>query len=131
MTRTEELLALADKATPGPWETDIKDHDCPHQDIRIRHNKGNIKRTICTVWIDDACYDENPQQERNAHFIAACDPETIKQLCLRLQKLEALVRLQNAALIELSPCMHKECCQLQNQTQDHAIAAFNKFEGGE
>lgn len=58
-----------------------------------------------------------------SRFIAAATPETIKQLV-------ELVRLQNAALIELSPCMHKECCQLQNQTQDHAITAFNKFEQG-
>ena len=57
-------------------------------------------------------------------FRVAANPETIKQLV-------ELCRLQHVALIELSPCMYKECQQVQKETQDHAIAAFNKFEGGE
>lgn len=57
--------------------------------------------------------------------------DLIEQQAERIKQLVELCRLQHVALIELSPCMYKECQQVQKETQDHAIAAFNKFEGGE
>lgn len=101
MTRTEELLALAEAAIEENGNNDGQWYIPESLDV------------VSQGFIDGA----------DATFIAACDPETIKHLV-------ELVRLQHAALIELSPCMHEECCQLQNQTQDQAIAAFNKFEQG-
>jgi len=76
MTALKELNAICDAATPGPWETDCETHDVPHQDIRIMRGT----RSICKVWIDDACYDENPQQENNANFIAQFNPAYILKL---------------------------------------------------
>ena len=105
MTRTKELMKLAKAATPGPWRADGEHGyiDC-----------------VCTKTF---CIASDIEKE-DAAFIAAANPETIKQLV-------ELCRLQHVALIELSPCMYKECQQVQKETQDHAIAAFNKFEGGE
>lgn len=57
--------------------------------------------------------------------------DLIERQAERIKQLVELCRLQHVALIELSPCMYKECQQVQKETQDHAIAAFNKFEGGE
>lgn len=56
---------------------------------------------------------------KNARFIAAAaNPETIKQLV-------ALCRLQHAALMQM------EDYEVLPGEWDTAIAAFNKFEGGE
>ena len=84
MSKLSELVSAAKAATPGPWRTDQHEHDCPHQDIDIR----NGLRSICTVWIDDACYDENGQRESNANFIALANPATILELCALLEKAE-------------------------------------------
>ena len=127
MIKTAQLLALAEAATPGPWNTDSKDHDYPHQDIRIRYGEGRIKRTICTVWIDDACYDENPQQERNARFIAAANPETIKQMCLREQKLvKSNIMLKDALSAIARGCNSSDPASIIARD---ALEAFNKWEG--
>ncbi len=101
MTRTEELLALAEAATPGPWHADGEHeaHDCV------------CTKTFCVVSDGTA---------KDVEFIAAANPETIKQMCLREQKLVELVRLQHDALEEfrsMSAC-------------DEAIEAFNTWENG-
>lgn len=68
---------MSAKHTPGPWTTDHKDHDAPHQDIKI---KAGNHHTICTVWIDDApVRDFNAMQEANARLIAAA-PELLETL---------------------------------------------------
>lgn len=62
--------------TPGPWETDEADHDAPYQDIKIKA----ARRTVCTVWIDDApCHDFNAEQDANARLIASA-PDLLKAL---------------------------------------------------
>lgn len=91
MNKLQQLIEAANGATPGPWDTDRAEHDCPHQDIRVRAVGGAIERTVCTVWIDDACHDENGQQERNADFIAFANPATILELCALLEKAEAVM----------------------------------------
>lgn len=54
--------------TPGPWDTDCAEHDCPYQDLKILAGT----RSICTVWIDDApVHDFNAEQEANARVIVA------------------------------------------------------------
>lgn len=103
MTHTEELLALAEAATPGPWHADGEHeaHDCV------------CTKTFCVVSDGTA---------KDVEFIAAANPETIKQMCLREQKLVELVRLQHETLLELEPYIPA------NVT---AIEAFNKWENGE
>lgn len=99
MTRTEELLALAEKATPGPWvveEGSLVNRECDDDD----------KWCIAEIYHND-----------NIGFIAAANPETIKQLV-------ELCRLQHEALMLLD-------YGTRFDEATGAIAAFNKFEGGE
>lgn len=64
------------KHTPGPWDTDLSEHDHPYQDIAVRSGT----RTICRVWIDDApVHDYNAEQLANARLIAAA-PELLEAL---------------------------------------------------
>ncbi len=83
MTRTEELLALADAASEPRITGSLPEYERHHVSIK--------------------------------EFIAACNPETIKQLI-------ALVRLQHETLLELEPYIPARVV---------AIEAFNKFERGE
>lgn len=53
--------------TAGPWETDLKHHDAPHQNIKITGGR----MLICRVPQDDACHDLNPTQIANAQLICA------------------------------------------------------------
>ena len=65
------------KHTPGPWDTDERDHDEPLQNIKI---KAGRHHTVCTVWIDDApVRDFNAQQWANARLIAAA-PDLLEAL---------------------------------------------------
>lgn len=65
------------KHTPGPWETDEAEHDCPSQDVVIRDAK---RRGICRIWFDDAPVpDYNAEQSANARLIAAA-PELVEAL---------------------------------------------------
>ena len=98
MTCTAQLLALADAAIDecnkddSTWYTTFSLSFLSHR------------------FIDGA----------DGKFIAAANPETIKQMCLREQKLVELVRLQHDALEEfrsMSAC-------------DEAIEAFNTWENG-
>ena len=57
---------MSDKPTKGPWTTDEHEHDCPNQNIFVQA-KG---RSICKVWIGDACFDLNGEQRANARLIA-------------------------------------------------------------
>ena len=64
------------KHTPGPWATDQKEHDEPHQNIRVQAGK----RGICLVWMDDApVRDYNAEQRANARLIAAA-PDLLEAL---------------------------------------------------
>jgi len=64
------------KHTPGPWNTDEKDHDDPYQDIRV----VGSRRNICLVWMDDApVKDYNDEQQANARLIAAA-PDLLEAL---------------------------------------------------
>ena len=107
MTRTEELLALAEKATPGPW---WKGKCEPTAD-------GHALAWIGIHFVDCEGGQSNyKEQADDAAFIAAANPETIKQLV-------ELCRLQNEAL--------KRVKNVKFHQIEEAIAAFNKFEGGE
>ena len=97
MTRTEELLALAKEATPGPWRADGEHGyiDC-----------------VCTKTF---CIASDIEKE-DAAFIAAANPETIKQLV-------ELCRLQHEALMLLD-------YGTRFDEATGAIAAFNHFDQG-
>lgn len=133
MSKTAQLLALAEVATPGPWIA--KDVSGAGLEIHMKHPRypdktwpafgtgaAYIKRGLVAyeTWVQFPTEELNVAQARNAAFIAAANPETIKQMCLREQKLVELVRLQHDALEEfrsMSAC-------------DEAIEAFNTWENG-
>ena len=73
--------------TPGPWETNEAEHDCPYQDVVIRDTKG---RGICRIWFDDAPVpDYNAEQSANARLIKAA-PALLARITLDAQEKAAL-----------------------------------------
>lgn len=65
--KIEDIKRDREAGTPGPWETDSRDHDAPYQDIKMRSGRRNI----CNIWIDDAPVpDYNFEQLANARRIA-------------------------------------------------------------
>jgi hypothetical protein len=107
MTRTEELLALAEAATSGPWDTNPA--DALSSELEVTANNHYI--SIC----DAAPYD--------ALFIAASNPETIKQLV-------ELVRLQHEALRMNKTPLEDYFTQPRIVQMREALEAFNKWENG-
>lgn len=109
MSCTEELLKLAEAATPGPWRADGEHGyiDC-----------------VCTKTF---CIASDIEKE-DAAFIAAANPETIKQLV-------ELCRLMKTPLLYLHKLRSEEDATYTGSALEadvkKAIAAFNKFEGGE
>lgn len=72
------------KHTPGPWATDLPEHEQPYQDIRIQAGA----RGICRLWIDDApLHDYNAEQFANARLIAAA-PDLLEALKNALWRME-------------------------------------------
>lgn len=76
--RRAEIAELARKATPGPWFTDDP------WIVATRDAAGAIEYLAATNDLDTG----NDQQERDAAFIAACDPQTILALLDRIAELE-------------------------------------------
>lgn len=77
----EELRHLEAVATPGPWETNVDEHDAPYLPVEI---KAGRHRSVCTLWIDDAPVpDYNREQYSNAALIVAMRnalPELLRAL---------------------------------------------------
>lgn len=90
MTREEmqELKRLAESATPGPWEhaevggfmvlAGPTKYNAPG---RVSGGRG----LICEM--DDDCFHDD-QQECNAEFIAAANPQAVLALIARIEELE-------------------------------------------
>ena len=104
MTRTEELLALASNATPGPWKLG---------------NRANMALDPDTLEIMAGNFYVTDAISRDAAFIAAANPETIKQLVEQMNRLVAgLSDVRNAR-------DDMEMWGIANDT----LEAFNKWEG--
>lgn len=106
MTRTEELMKLAEAATPGLWYW------------------PNVGSGDFVIAGEDRLAIGFLDSPRTAKYVAAANPETIKQLV-------ELVRLQNAALEFASDFIPASECKVGECEVCEAIAAFDKFEGGE
>lgn len=121
MTRTEELLALAKAATPGPWiEAGDGGGDNLGADGKpIKYDSVFYDRPDDLDDYDSVCRDTTHE---DSMFIAAANPETIKQLV-------ELCRLQHEALkwaAEVDSAYDGEPADELTE----AIAAFNRFEKG-
>ena len=96
------LTALAQAATFSPWEARFDPEEVTLGGQKRQWQvygklKGfGIARHICQCgnWTE---LGEN--SEKNAAFIAACDPQTILALVARVRELEQAVREQNPAVI--------------------------------
>jgi len=87
-TTDDELLKLAEAATPGPWRTFRNRHTttdghawgwvAPSPNIRLTIKGMSI------VW-------ERPEGETNARFLAAASPDRVKALVMRVRELEAWI----------------------------------------
>ena len=130
MTKTQQLLALCEAATPGPWH-----HVQAFQTVgklRTIHGAVPAQRVDFVSTEKEPVHKRViiPMETRESHttsndmaFIAAANPETIKQLV-------ELCRLQHEAITKCTEWgLHygRHC----EQPMEEAIAAFNKFEGGE
>lgn len=88
MTREEmqELKRLAESATPGPWAEGLGDmvFAGPVKKARgsVSGGRGIVART------DDDDFDDE-QNEANALYIAAANPEAVLSLIARIEELEA------------------------------------------
>jgi hypothetical protein len=101
MTRTEELLKLAEAATPGPWGV-VEDAASGKDEAWCLWHK------VGPIWF------QGEKPDRNSTFIAAANPELIKQLV-------ELVRLQHEALKQYYSDF---------KLGGEALAAFEKFDKG-
>ena len=102
MTRTEELLALAEAATSGPWGTNPA--DAFSSELEVTANNRYI--SVCEA----APYD--------ALFIAVANPETVRQLV-------ELVRQMANALED--PFTMNVAGEILRTNRELAIEAFNKW----
>ena len=117
MTRTEELLALAAAATPGPWESGEFSTEHWEKTNHKHFVMSNLRRVAAI---------EGLGYQSDAAFIAAANPEIIKQLI-------ELVRLQHEALItcDVDDVKYPDDTQFyDNHKVEKAIEAFNKWEPG-
>lgn len=127
----DRLIALCEKATPGPWET---------EQTRDWWMIADKMDAIATTHM---CFARNP--EANAAFIAACDPQTILALCKKLQHMSALLGMaldvnvdgdsaweaEVRALIEYPECSGDPACCPENEgygccKPNAALCAENK-----
>ena len=104
MKRTEELLALAEAAI-----------EASENDDGLWYS-GESLSMLSDEFIDEV----------DAPFISACDPETIKQMCLREQKLvESTIMLKDALSFIAKGCNRGDPASIIARD---ALEAFNKFE---
>ena len=83
-TKTEELLRLAEAATPGPWVCDwpidsVAEPD-EHPDVSVWQGVEFTGKFINNISFDNSI--------ANGNFIALANPATILELCALLEKAE-------------------------------------------
>jgi len=90
-----EIKALAEKATPGPWESDgmaVPFH--PKQSSPFEDQGASVDPVIIGGCQDEQGGAVGVLRNDDAAYIAACDPQTVLALIARIEELER----ENAAL---------------------------------
>lgn len=103
------LRELAEKATPGPWQTGsaIYGHDF-HETIYVTPEVGH--RTICDI---------TDRHSGNAEFIAAVDPQTVIALLDERDRLRnALARILGYTRGAVERLMPDELAELEGADRD-------------
>ena len=116
MTKTIQLLALAEAATPGPWKIAK-----PRKSYSSGKMLYSVDGPACVSDYEDWGFTKAP-----AKYIAAANPETIKQMCLREQKLvESTAMLKDALFVIARGCNSRDPASIIARD---ALEAFNNFE---
>lgn len=116
MSKLDTLEKLADAATPGPWSVY---EDCAFM-VAVDTERFTTKGTLGNYETANICkVDGSPmfQREEDAAFIAAANPQTVKQLI-------ALIRQCKEALTSCYDGPHP-------YTAETALAAIDAWERGE
>ena len=89
ITTDDELLKLAEAATPGPWRTFRNRHTTTDGHdwgwVAPSHNSRSTINGMSIVW-------ERPEGETNARFLAAASPERVIALLETIKDLRAKLR---------------------------------------
>ena len=91
---TKTLRELAEKATPGPWEWDLKYDNKYHRDIVVRNLRGNLEDVIS---IDNLAAEIS---RYDAKYIAAANPETILKLLDSIDEMRLALEIWDNAFRE-------------------------------
>ena len=78
MTKTAQLLALAEAATPGPWKYHVDDNFIESTSVRSRISDWPATRST-DVGVS--------QCHKNATFIAAANPQAILQMIAVMEQM--------------------------------------------
>jgi hypothetical protein len=123
MTRTEELLKLAEAATSGPWNNPrgiVHEAQLPFTPVVA---------TTLIAKVYSTNYGDFRESEANAAFIAAANPETIKQLVELVQSMkfhfDTIADEENWGTDGAW-----ESSSYPDEIAMEAIEAFNKWENG-
>src|SRR5690606_15306775 len=118
--------ALAMNPTPGPWDGD------DNSVSRLWSNGSvGIREYIA---LPDSAEDSTPNPA-NMHFIAACDPDTIRELLEERDELAKLVAEMRGTLRDLRIHLHaagrrpEECYEMSMIDDALHLAAIDKARG--
>jgi len=89
-TDWDQLAALAQAATPGPWEARREDSD----QVIVVHDREYVSE------IADIGVAGMPRVEEDAEFIAAANPQTILRLIYEVQRWKAAWEMASPLLTE-------------------------------
>jgi hypothetical protein len=106
MTTLDQLEALADAATPGPWRYTANG---------VIGSDAMPDNKFIILWDDDG-----RNRFNDYPFIAAANPKTIKQLI-------ALCRMQHDALVKYQTRGSMDDLESAGYAGDDALAAFEQF----
>ena len=100
-----DLRALAEAATPGPWETDARPPEYPHANA-VRYAGGQIQggANVCGIGmfiLHDGGQDR-ASMDANAAYIAAVSPDVVLDLLDEIERLQAC--LAEATRPRRMPC---------------------------
>ena len=115
MSKTAQLLALAEAATPGPWWKEDGAPRCVY--AKVKGGRPNGEGLLTVAYYGTV----RPNDVPDAAFIAAANPETIKQLVEQMNVLVAALSAIRTARDDM------EMWGIANDT----LEAFNKWENGE
>ena len=104
--RLAELRALATAATPGPYGVESwLDPEFLERQWAIVVPEAPHSRMIAEVFGDNAVWLERGQFGENAHYFAALDPDTVRELIAGYEQLQRVKRAAKEENAHCSSCV--------------------------